>query len=207
MLYKSSMPPALARLGCTGVLVAINATVYLILQLLPFDGKEFVEKWFALSREGLVHGAVWQLLTYQFLHATLLHLVVNMLALWFVGQFMASELGLRKFLILYLLGGIIGGGLQLIFQGAEAVLVGASAAVCSVLIGFCTLYPHQRITALIFFIIPLQLTAKTLGWGIVIISLILALIGWPPGIGNLAHLGGSTFGFFVTRFWMRRGVL
>jgi membrane associated rhomboid family serine protease len=194
----------IAQWGCTGVLVVLNTLVYLSLLLLPVGTREFLEQWFALSREGVLHGAIWQLLTYQFLHATFLHLLVNMLALWFVGELMQRELGLRRFLILYLAGGAVGGALQLVFQGNETVVVGASAAVCSVLIGFCTLHPQQRITALIFFIIPLQLKAKTLGWGITIVSLILALVGWPPGIGNLAHFGGCVFGFLATRFWMRR---
>lgn len=200
------MAQKIARLGCTGVLVVLNALIYLFFQLLPWSDWEVLEKWLALSREGLSHGAVWQLLTYQFLHATIFHLVVNMLALWFVGQMMERELGLRRFLVLYLVGGAAGGVLQLIFQGAGAVLVGASAAVCSVLIGFCTLHPQQRITALIFFVIPLQVSAKVLGWGIAIISLILALVGWPPGIGNLAHLGGCIFGFLSMRLWMRKAL-
>lgn len=194
------------RLGCTAMLVALNTAVYFLIQFLPISGREMIVKELALSREGILHGAIWQLLTYQFLHETLIHLLVNMLALWFVGRFMEWELGLRRFMVLYLVGGIGGGGLQLVLQGDGAELVGASAAVCSVLVGFCTVHPQERITALVFFIIPIQLRAKTLGWGIVLVSCILAVIGWPPGIGNLAHLGGSICGFLLMRLWMRRNL-
>ncbi|ALJ56456.1 Rhomboid protease GlpG [Candidatus Xiphinematobacter sp. Idaho Grape] len=195
------------KIGIRGVLICVNTAVFSVFCLLPHSGQVFVERWFGLNLESILCGAVWQVVTYQFVHATPFHLLANMLTLWVSGRVMEWKLGLRQFLILYLVGGAVGGMMQLILQDSEAEILGASAAVCSVLMGFCTLYARHYITALFFFFIPLKLPARCLGWGIVFISLAFAITGWLPEIGHLAHLGGCIFGFLVTRFWMRKTVV
>jgi membrane associated rhomboid family serine protease len=72
--------------------------------------------------------------------------------------------------------------------------VGASGAVCALLAGFATLFPRLRITALIFFVIPVRMNAATLGWIIAGSSLACWIFGIEPEIGHLAHLGGATVG-------------
>src|SRR5438105_120628 len=77
---------------------------------------------FALSAEGLRHGYVWQLLTFQFMHGGLLHLLLNCWAIYIFGREVEEALGQRSFLTLYFSSGIIGGLFQAL---AEVLLPGA----------------------------------------------------------------------------------
>ena len=164
-----------------------------------------MERWLSLRLDGVLHGAIWQVITYQFFHEKPFHLFANMLPLWSAGLPMEKQLGIQRFLILYLIGGVVGGIMQLSLQASEAeILLGASAAVYSTLIGFCTFYAPYRICTLLFFVVPLQLPARCLGWGIILTSLVFAMMGWLPGVGHLAHLGGCIFGFLAVRCWMTR---
>jgi len=194
------------KMDISRVLICVNTAVFSAFCLLPYSGQVFVEKWFGLNLGSILCGAVWQVVTYQFIHATPFHLLANMLTLWAAGKTVEWKLGLRRFLILYLVGGAVGGMTQLSLQHSEAEILGASAAVCSVLMGFCTLYARHYITALLFFFIPVKLPARLLGWGIVCASLAFATTDSLPEIGHLAHLGGCIFGFLATRFWMRKAV-
>jgi membrane associated rhomboid family serine protease len=155
----------------------------------------------ALSGEALAEGRWWTVLTHLFLHANLLHLLVNVLALWFVGPEVELMLGRLRYLVLYLFSGIAGGLLQTAFAQPTAALVGASGAVCGVLLSFTTAHPGMPLRVLLFFILPLSLKARTLGWGIIIGSLLCALFRIVPQIGHLAHLGGAVAGALLTRWW------
>lgn len=150
---------------------------------------------FGLSVGGLRDGWWWQLLTHQFLHGNGVHLLVNMLMLWFVGRDMEEVLGKSRFLALYFGGGIAGGLLQLPFLAPGGVLIGASGSVCAVLLALTTLFPKVSVTALIFFVIPVRMKAGTLGIVVVAASIVLWITGLAPGIGHAAHLGGFAFGF------------
>ena len=70
----------------------------------------------ALSLEGLRHGYVWQLLTFQFLHAGWMHLLFNLLAIYFFGRSVEFVLGRRRWLALYFLSGTIGGLVQMLLS-------------------------------------------------------------------------------------------
>ncbi len=76
--------------------------------------------YFALSVEGLRHGFVWQLLTYQFMHGGLLHLLLNCWAIYVFGREVEETLGRNSFLTLYFTSGVIGG----LFQALAGVLSG-----------------------------------------------------------------------------------
>src|SRR5215813_13559945 len=88
----------------------------------------------ALSIDGLRHGYAWQLLSFQFMHANLLHLLGNCFAIYLFGRDVEEALGTRSFWILYLTSGIVGGLVQALagiaLGGAFAApVVGASAGV------------------------------------------------------------------------------
>lgn len=157
----------------------------------------------ALSHESLARGMWWTLATHTFLHANLLHLAVNVLALWFIGPAVESTLGRTKFLLLYFLSGIAGGILQTVFTPASAdqQLVGASGAVCGLLLSFTTAYPDVTLRALIFFVIPVTAKARTIGIGLIVFSLACALLHIAPSIGHLSHLGGALTGALLTWLW------
>ncbi len=158
-----------------------------------------VERLFSLSRDGLAHGYVWQVVTYMFLHGSLMHLLVNCLGFFFAGREVEAICGPRHFLRIFFLGGIIGGLVQLAVGPANIELVGASGGVCAVLLAFTTLAPDREIAALLFFVIPVRMKAKWLGRAVILLSLGFAIFGGQGNIGHMAHLGGAVVGWAYVR--------
>lgn len=200
--------------SATVVLVIINVAVFVLQTILqvwrPVAHKELFT-WFALSQGGLAHGFVWQLVTYQFMHGNPLHLLVNMLLVYFFGRALEDALGSKALLKLYFMSGIVGGLLQIVYQvimhklvgWPDAPVVGASACGLGLLAAYASLFPHREITLLLFFFIPVSLRARTLLW----ISLGLALFGMIAPIGNVAeaaHFGGILTGLFYIH-WIVQG--
>ncbi len=182
-----------SRDPATRTLLLVNVGIFL-LQLVAGAALWRQVEWnFGLSEQGLAHGAVWQLFTYQFLHANELHILVNMLGLWFAGRELEPVIGTPRFVALYLAGGVVGGVVQIAF--ANGPLIGASASVCAVLLALTTLFPRLPVMALIFFVLPLRMKARTLGYGLVMASILFWLSGWQPEVGHLAHLGGFATGW------------
>ena len=99
------------------------------------------------------------LITYQFFHADIVHLVGNMVFLWVFGDDIERALGRLRFLAFYLLSGIVGG---LVFVANDPhtriELIGASGAIAGVVIGYIMLRPCAKITVLLG-IIPLRISA------------------------------------------------
>ena len=191
----------------TAILFGINLTLFLSEEFfrLFFDCSLF--PYLALNREGLADGGWWLLVTHAFLHANLLHLAVNMVALWFTGPLLEELLGPLRYLLLYLGGAVFGGILQTLATPGSVDLVGASGSVCALLVGFGTLFPNLQITALIFFVIPVKMKASTLGWLVIIGSLLFWLLGIERQIGHLAHLGGGIAGFMICLFYKKLGLV
>ncbi len=191
----------------TCALIGVNLAFFLSEEIFRhlFDSSLFPA--LALSREGIVGGAWWQLFSHAFLHGNLLHLMVNMAALWFTGPALEEILGSVRYLVLYF-GGIVAGGMLQTFSSPASIdLVGASGAVCALLVGFATLFPRLEITALIFFLIPVRMKAATLGWLVVLGSIVFWLFGIEKEVGHMAHLGGAIAGFLICTYFKRRGVV
>lgn len=184
-------------------LLAINIGVFVCDAILRSSGID-LDKYLALSVAGMKRGYVWQVLTFQFMHAGVMHLFLNMLALYFIGRMLEAGIGKREFLRLYLISGACGGLLQIGCSwlapghfGAAAV-VGASAGVFGVVGAYAALYPYQKLTLLVFFVLPVSLKAKTL----IYLEGAMALYGilFPEGhIAHAAHLGGMICGILYLR--------
>jgi membrane associated rhomboid family serine protease len=164
-----------------------------------------------LSEEGLEHGYIWQLVTYQFLHAGWLHLIFNGWAIFVFGRALEDLLGDKKFLALVFSSGIVGGVAQVLVALAwphyfGGPVVGASACAFGLVAAFATLFPEQELTLFLYFI-PVQLRAKTLLYG----SAALAWAGFAfpgyimPGTAHAAHLGGMAMGWFFVRKILQGG--
>lgn len=159
--------------------------------------------WLALTSEGLRHGFLWQLITFQFLHGGLLHLAGNLLMLWFIGRFVEHVLGARRFLFAYLGCGVVGGLLQgllmLLFPAHfGAVLVGASAGTSGLFAIFARIEGESTIR--LNFIIPIR--ARTLLMISLGIAVFFTLVPARDGIAHAAHLGGLLAGIgFVQLQW------
>jgi membrane associated rhomboid family serine protease len=197
------------RVSFTVALLIVNAIVFVV-QLaashsfnnVAFEGT-FQGKYFALSLDGLKHGYVWQLITFQLMHAGWLHIIFNSIVIYFFGRAVETVLGRSQFLILYFASGIIGGLVQMLFasllpQYFDAPVVGASAGASGLIAAFAVLYWEQQFTVLIYFILPVTLRGKTLFWGSIAFTVICGLIP-NTGIANAAHLGGMLTGIIFIR--------
>lgn len=199
------------RWSWTVVLIAAYALV-LIAELVAGNfptANRFFYDYLALSKEGLSRGFVWQLVTYQFMHAGFLHLLFNSWAIFIFGRELETILGGKKFLALIFSSGIVGG----VFQIAAAILfpsqfggwvVGASAGAFGLVAAFALIFPERDLQMLVFFIIPITIRAKTL----LIISAVLAVVGMlvPSNhVANAAHLGGMAMGCFFVKVILRSG--
>jgi membrane associated rhomboid family serine protease len=196
------------HLSLTVALIIVNALIFVFELLVSGDAHSlYIENhYFALSKEGLESGFVWQLLTFQFMHAGLLHLLFNSLAIYFFGRPVENALGRRHFVTLYLTSGVIGGLVQMLFAVLmpnyfDAPVVGASAGALGLVAAFAILYWQERFSLLIYFI-PVSMTGKTL----LAVSLGLAFVGMlipNSGIANAAHLGGILTGGFYVRLFIQ----
>ncbi|MCH8981052.1 rhomboid family intramembrane serine protease, partial [candidate division KSB1 bacterium] len=114
-------------------LLIINIAVFVLQKISPQD---FLVQWFGLSPQlAIFKFHIWQFFTYMFLHAGFMHLLFNMLGLFFFGPRLEVRLGSRSFLTLYFLSGL-GGALLSVLFAPNAAIVGASGAVFGVFLGF-----------------------------------------------------------------------
>lgn len=180
---------------------------YIAPRFFPARSYIFFNYYLALSRAGIAHGYLWQLLTYQFMHAGWLHLILNCWAILVFGSELEYLLGARRFLALTFSSGIVGGVFQILtsilwptlFGGS---VVGASACAFGLVAAFATIFPEQELMMLIFFV-PVRIQAMTL----LILSVVVAMMGiifpmasFPLGhIANAAHLGGMAMGWFYIK--------
>jgi membrane associated rhomboid family serine protease len=164
------------------------------------QGMTVMEHLFALSGEGLRRWFLWQPLTYMFLHSGLLHILINLLILWFIGREVEYFLGPKAFTRLYLYCGLLGAALWLAFNfRAPAYVLGASAAVLGTVIAFATLFPNREITFLLFFVLPISMKAKYIALILVAFDLIPVVQQAPGNIAHLAHLGGMFMGYLYVK--------
>ncbi|HEY5707417.1 MAG TPA: rhomboid family intramembrane serine protease [Terrimicrobiaceae bacterium] len=192
------MSPKRRRISAVVGLIAANVAIFVYQWLRP-GLRDHLENLYALSAAGMEDGRWWQLITHAFLHGNIWHLLFNMIALWFAGRIVERVMGTGRFLALYAASALTGGLAQLLLQGGNVPLVGASGAVCGVILAFATMFPEAQIVVLLFFVIPLKLRAKYLGWGLAVSSLLFLLFGFEPWIGHAAHLGGCAAGYILAR--------
>jgi membrane associated rhomboid family serine protease len=189
------------------ILIAANVLCFVIQVFAGLYLNVPVEELFALSRSAVVRGFVWQFVTYMFLHGGVVHLLLNMVTLFFAGKIVEGNLGPGFLLKAYFIGGVVGGIAQFVSVWlVGGAVVGASAGVCAVLFSFTTLFPEARLTALLFFVVPVRMKARTLAIGFVAVSLFFILTRTGGNVGHLAHLGGCLVGWWMTRRQMAGGI-
>jgi membrane associated rhomboid family serine protease len=219
----------------TWTLLAVNAAVFVFqYYLLPRFAPDYYaadkfDDTFALSVDGLRSGHLWQLLTYQFMHGSLLHIFANSWAIFVFGRVVEMTLGKWRMLAVYFLSGVAGGRVQMLGTWAwprlfgDAAVIGASAGAYGLVAAFVTLFPKQRLLMLLFFVIPISMRARTLlrvsvGFSVVgilypfmqgFVDRHLTLARYVDslfiGIGHAAHLGGIAAGVLLT-LWIRRAM-
>ncbi|HXZ78855.1 MAG TPA: rhomboid family intramembrane serine protease [Terriglobales bacterium] len=191
-------------------LLGINTGIFLLLALLSRvipDTVIEVIRWFGLSPASVVHGLVWQVVTYSFLHLAFMHWFGNMLGLWMFGSSFESSWGTRRFLELYF-AGVLGGALfsiALAYTGVlgspQSVTIGASGGVYAILMAFGIVFAENEIMLIPF---PFRIKAKYFVAILIVITVFFSL-DERGGTNYLAHLGGLLFGYLYVKFG-RRGV-
>lgn len=164
------------------------------------------ELWLGLTATGLKSGYLWQLFTFQFLHGGLVHLLCNLLGLFYFGRFVEHVLGTSRFLAAYFGAGVIGGVLQGLLMIAfpahfGGILFGASAGIAGMFALFAML--ERDSTVHLYFVLPVR--AMTLLVVVGGISLFFTLVPTPSdGTAHAAHLGGLLAGVaWVKLGWHR----
>jgi len=178
-------------------LIVVNAAIYGYMATLPDATCKNIYLFYGLSRIGLENGSVWQFFTYGFIHYNVWHLAANMLGLFFLGRLVERALGGWRFSLLYLLA-LVGGGVgQLLLapHGEGSYLIGASGAVCGVIAVFSAIYRDSNVVLLLFFVLPIPLRGRYLGWLVLWFSFAMVVLGWQPEIGHAAHFAGCVVGY------------
>lgn len=177
---------------------------------------------FSLVPFSVVHGWVWQLVTYSFFHLTIWHILFNMLTLWMFGAQLEIGWKRARFLEFYFFA-VIAAALTTIaisylgtvgafgFLGINPLVatVGASGGVYGLMAAFAVLYGDQEF---MLFPLPFSMKAKYLVAIFILISLAGAFQGMGPGhrgesVAYFAHLGGALFGWIYVKFLPTRGLL
>ncbi|TGE14120.1 rhomboid family intramembrane serine protease [Hymenobacter elongatus] len=143
----------------------------------------------------------WTILTYAFTHEGFLHIIFNLLNLYWFGMLIREYLGNRKLVSIYILGALVGAvffllsfNLLPVFQARLGVpIVGASAAVTAIIVAAATLLPDYTFN--LIFVGPVKI--KYIAAVVVLVS-IAGINGGNPG-GELAHIGGALLGFVFIR--------
>jgi membrane associated rhomboid family serine protease len=167
--------------------------------------------WFALWPLGMLQAESleasqfhpWQLFTYAFLHGGVLHLALNLYALWLFGSALERRWGSYYFASFFV-ACVVGAGLvhltvaeRLLQQGELAYpVIGASGGVFGVLLGFGLRYPNVQ---LLLLIPPMPVKAKWFVIGYGAIELLAGMSGSNTGIAHFAHLGGMLTGYLLLR--------
>ena len=192
------------KYSITNWLIIINVIVFLLaLLMMGVVGAEIVFSWIALQPNAFFTGQVWPLLTSMFMHGNFTHLFVNMVSLFFIGNFIEKLVGRKRFFWLYMISGIIA-GLMFVFLayffGVNGVgirvfgsplipAVGASGAIFALGGLLAILTPKLRVY--VMFVIPMQM------WIAMVVLLggfwLASIFGNLP-IGNTAHFGGLLIG-------------
>jgi rhomboid family protein len=142
----------------------------------------------------------WTVVTYMFLHDpnSILHILFNMIVLFFFGPPVESRLGAKRFLTLYLIAGISGALLSVVLA-PQSSIIGASAAIFGVETAFAKYWPRELIY--IWGVIPIPaavLIVLSIGY-----SIFSGMNGSTGGVADFAHLGGIVGGFLYV-WWLDR---
>lgn len=203
--------PMVKKIVIVSVAVWLVAQVFLQNLVLSTD---YISAWFALTPSAVLESmALWQLVTYIFLHAlSPFHILFNMLSLWFFGSELELRWGSRQFLSYYLVTGI---GAAVIYVTGVLIygivmgrppgvyghpVVGASGSIFALLLAYGILFGDRQIYFFGVFPMQAKYMVAIIG-GVEAITLMTA--GLSNSVANLAHLGGLVSGFVYLMLWTR----
>ncbi len=184
--------------------ISINVAIFVLIFILNalgflFQANSSVANWFILPAtfDGFI-SKPWSIITYGFIHVDFIHILMNLISLYFIGNLFINYFTPKQFISFYILGTLFGGIIFLLSYNffpvfandvSNSFLLGASAGVSAIFIGLATYIPNYQ------FKIPLIGFVKL--WHLAAIWVALDVIQIPAGNagGRLAHIGGALFGF------------
>lgn len=198
-------------------LIALNTIVFIFQFFYSGDPRQIVFTYGAIPNYLLtlntmqpVH-PVLTVFTSMFMHGGLFHIAGNMLYLWIFGNNIEDRLGHMRFIIFYLISGIAAAYSHAITEPTSMIpMVGASGAVSGILGAYILLFPHARISTLIFFgffvrVITLPALFVIGFW--IAIQFINGLLSKgvvnQGGVAWFAHIGGFVFGIIIIKFFLK----
>lgn len=185
-------------------LIVLNTVIFLAFYLASFlfgIPQAQLANWFVLPDAiGDLILQPWSIVSYSFLHFGFWHLFWNMIVLYWFGPFVLNLFNTKRFLTIYLLGGIFGGILYIlaynlfpVFNDRAGYLLGASAAVRAIMIFIAAYIPNTQLRIFVF-----NVKLWQVGLAVVLLDLIQIPTSGNAG-GLLAHLGGAIFGYIYAR--------
>lgn len=186
-----------------GVFVVVRV-VYALLWLANIDtSAPFLKEWLSLPADILqLITKPWTLVTYMFMHFDFVHILFNVLWLYWFGRIFLEYLDEKKLLSIYILGGLMGGLFYILAYNVlpvfelvlpRAQLMGASAGVVAIVVAAGTYAPNHVVNLL--FLGPVRIKYIAL---ISVLLYVIQISSSNPG-GNLAHLGGAFWGYIFIR--------
>ena len=196
--------------GLTGAFVA----QWLIEALQPemFGDSRWLEQWLAFDGASFSGDQWWQLFTFGFIQAGPLHLLANLLLLYFAGREIEPIIGAKATLGLFLVAQGVGGIVHSLAM-PDVALMGVSAGAAAFVAAFATTLPELEVVGHLFFVVPIKTHAKYLGLGLALISALCWFTQSLPDTGPAAALTGCIVGWLGVRrlgfgrpFWFQRMV-
>jgi len=179
------------------LLIIINVAVFVLRMVEQIFGTDVLVYYFGLTPAMVTaRFTIWQFVTYLFIHADVLHIFFNMLALFMFGNDLERFWGTPRFLNYYFVTGIGAGVCSwLVAMDSRAVIIGASGAVYGLLLAYGLLYPNRIVY--LNFLIPVKVKWLVLVMGAIAFFSSLSGSGGP--VAHVAHLGGMLVGFLFLR--------
>jgi membrane associated rhomboid family serine protease len=189
-------------------LLVINIAVFL---LQFFGGDRVLMQWFSLYPVSLAASLqLWRLITYQFLHGGLGHILFNMLCLYFFGPTLERHWGSKRFLFFYLYCGAAGGLFYILLVSVGFLpalpLIGASGALLGIFAACAILFPGISV---FFFLIPFPIPIRVAAIGGTLIYILFVATRSANAGGHAAHLAGMAAGaiYVFSQPWRTRLML
>ncbi len=192
----------------TRALILANVAMFAF-EALAGDALTYVLALWPLGSAARLHGIAgfqpWQVITYSFLHANLVHVLVNMYALFMFGGALEMLWGPKRFLNLYFASVITAAIAQLVSSslagGDPYPTVGASGGIFGLLLAYAMVFPNRTIVLLIPPIpMPAWLFVTLYG----LLELYLGVTGTQEGVAHFAHLGGMVGAWLLIWYWRGR---
>jgi membrane associated rhomboid family serine protease len=193
--------------GFTRGLILWNVGAYFLFLLIGLVSAPLaseIVRFAALIPPYFLHGYLWQLITYCFIHQGILGTALEMLSLWFLGSFLESNHGPRWLAELYFTSvvgaGLTAVGLSLATHADAFAITGAFGGIFGLLVAFGVLYGDME-----FMLFPLPMTMKAKYLVIVYMLIAVAMVFSASRVYALAQLGGALAGYLYIKAAPRRG--